>query len=257
MTWPKRYGGGERSFLERYTVTEELLAPGAPVGCHWIADRQSGPLLLRYGSDEQRETFSARHLPRRNLFRDRHERAGFGLRPRLDPHPRDPGLRRLRGDRREGVDELRARVALRDHAGAHRYARPEKPPCRADAADRRSEGAGGDDPADPQSRRRARFQRDRPRPRLRAERAAGRTRGRRLASGDQRTRLRAQRPGAVSVVNAGAGRVGRARRRRPRPGACRSAWPHRRRICGRCGRCRCRLPACCKPAKPRTSKLPW
>ena len=57
MTWPRRYGGGERSFLERYTVTEELLASGAPVGCHWIADRQSGPLLLRYGSDEQRETF--------------------------------------------------------------------------------------------------------------------------------------------------------------------------------------------------------
>ena len=57
MTWPKRYGGGERSFLERYTVTEELLAAGAPVGCHWIADRQSGPLLLRYGSEEQRETF--------------------------------------------------------------------------------------------------------------------------------------------------------------------------------------------------------
>jgi alkylation response protein AidB-like acyl-CoA dehydrogenase len=26
MTWPKRYGGAERSFLERYTVTEELLA---------------------------------------------------------------------------------------------------------------------------------------------------------------------------------------------------------------------------------------
>jgi alkylation response protein AidB-like acyl-CoA dehydrogenase len=57
MTWPKQYGGGERSFLERYTVTEELLAAGAPVGCHWIADRQSGPLLLRYGSDEQREAF--------------------------------------------------------------------------------------------------------------------------------------------------------------------------------------------------------
>ena len=55
MTWPKRYGGSERSFLERYTMTEELLAAGAPVGYHWIADRQSGPLLLRYGSEEQRE----------------------------------------------------------------------------------------------------------------------------------------------------------------------------------------------------------
>ena len=57
MTWPKRYGGGERSFLERYTVTEELLAAGAPVGCHWIADRQSGPLLLRYGTEPQRQEF--------------------------------------------------------------------------------------------------------------------------------------------------------------------------------------------------------
>jgi len=57
MTWPKRYGGGERSMLERYVVTEELLAAGAPVGAHWIADRQSAPLLLRYGTEEQRLTF--------------------------------------------------------------------------------------------------------------------------------------------------------------------------------------------------------
>ena len=57
MTWPKKYGGGERSFLERYVVTEELLAAGAPVGSHWIADRQSGPLLLRFGTEEQRVEF--------------------------------------------------------------------------------------------------------------------------------------------------------------------------------------------------------
>jgi len=55
MTWPKRYGGGERSALERYVVLEELLAAGAPVGAHWIADRQSGPALLRYGSERQRD----------------------------------------------------------------------------------------------------------------------------------------------------------------------------------------------------------
>jgi alkylation response protein AidB-like acyl-CoA dehydrogenase len=54
MTWPKRYGGHERSALERYVVLEELLAAGAPVGMHWIADRQSGPLLLRAGSEAQR-----------------------------------------------------------------------------------------------------------------------------------------------------------------------------------------------------------
>lgn len=54
MTWPKRYGGQERSALERYVVLEELLAAGAPVSAHWIADRQSGPLLLKYGTEEQR-----------------------------------------------------------------------------------------------------------------------------------------------------------------------------------------------------------
>ena len=59
MTWPKEHGGGERSFFERYVVTEELLAGGAPVSAHWIADRQSGPLLLRFGSDAQRR----RYLP--------------------------------------------------------------------------------------------------------------------------------------------------------------------------------------------------
>ena len=52
MTWPKRYGGGERSFLERYVVTEEMLAANAPVWAHWVADRQSGPVLMRYGSEE-------------------------------------------------------------------------------------------------------------------------------------------------------------------------------------------------------------
>jgi acyl-CoA dehydrogenase len=55
MTWPKKYGGQARSFLERYVVTEELLAAGAPVGAHWVADRQSGPLILRFAREEQRQ----------------------------------------------------------------------------------------------------------------------------------------------------------------------------------------------------------
>jgi alkylation response protein AidB-like acyl-CoA dehydrogenase len=54
LTWPKRYGGHERSALERYVLLEELLAAGAPVGAHWIAERQSGPNLLRYGSEQQK-----------------------------------------------------------------------------------------------------------------------------------------------------------------------------------------------------------
>ncbi|RLA21431.1 MAG: acyl-CoA dehydrogenase [Gammaproteobacteria bacterium] len=57
MTWPTEYGGGGRSYLERYVVIEELLAAGAPVGAHWVADRQSGPLLLRFGTEAQRQYF--------------------------------------------------------------------------------------------------------------------------------------------------------------------------------------------------------
>lgn len=54
MTWPKAYGGRERSELERYVVTEEMLAGGAPVFAHWIADRQSGPQILAHGSEAMR-----------------------------------------------------------------------------------------------------------------------------------------------------------------------------------------------------------
>src|SRR6202140_1923396 len=55
MTWPKKYGGGEHSNLERFVVTEEMLAAGAPSGAHWIADRQSGPQILKHGSERARE----------------------------------------------------------------------------------------------------------------------------------------------------------------------------------------------------------
>jgi len=57
MTWPTRYGGRERPALERFVVVEEMLAVGAPLGAHWFGDRQSGPLLLRLGTEEQRERF--------------------------------------------------------------------------------------------------------------------------------------------------------------------------------------------------------
>ncbi|HEY3021455.1 MAG TPA: acyl-CoA dehydrogenase family protein [Solirubrobacteraceae bacterium] len=57
MTWPERYGGAGRSALERFVVTEELLAAGAPVSAHWVADRQTGPALLRFGTEAQRERF--------------------------------------------------------------------------------------------------------------------------------------------------------------------------------------------------------
>lgn len=55
MTWDKKYGGHGRSFLERYVVTEELLAAGAPVMAHWIADRQSGQQIINHAQPHVRD----------------------------------------------------------------------------------------------------------------------------------------------------------------------------------------------------------
>ncbi|WP_275691345.1 acyl-CoA dehydrogenase family protein [Pseudonocardia broussonetiae] len=59
MTIPPEYGGHGRTPLERFVVAEELLAAGAPVAAHWIADRQMAPSILRHGSEEQKQ----RYLP--------------------------------------------------------------------------------------------------------------------------------------------------------------------------------------------------
>jgi alkylation response protein AidB-like acyl-CoA dehydrogenase len=60
LTLPQRYGGAGRSPFARFVLVEELLNAGAPVSAHWIADRQSGPLVLRYGTEAQRQFY----LPR-------------------------------------------------------------------------------------------------------------------------------------------------------------------------------------------------
>lgn len=60
LTLPPEYGGAGRGHFARYVLVEELLAAGAPVSAHWIADRQSGPLILRFGTEAQRRF----HLPR-------------------------------------------------------------------------------------------------------------------------------------------------------------------------------------------------
>lgn len=60
ITLPKEYGGAGRSPFARYVLVEEFLNFGAPVGSHWIADRQSGPLILKYGTEAQKQYY----LPR-------------------------------------------------------------------------------------------------------------------------------------------------------------------------------------------------
>lgn len=57
ITFPKEYGGQGRNAFTRYVLVEEFLNFGAPVGSHWIADRQSGPLLLKYGTEAQKQFY--------------------------------------------------------------------------------------------------------------------------------------------------------------------------------------------------------
>lgn len=57
MALPKRYGGHDRSAVDRFVVVEELLRWGAPLGHHWVADRQSGPVIARFGTEEQKQRF--------------------------------------------------------------------------------------------------------------------------------------------------------------------------------------------------------
>jgi alkylation response protein AidB-like acyl-CoA dehydrogenase len=60
MTLPTQYGGGGKDAFHRFVLAEELLCRGAPVSAHWIADRQSGPLIARYGTEAQKRFY----LPR-------------------------------------------------------------------------------------------------------------------------------------------------------------------------------------------------
>lgn len=68
LTLPTEYGGGGRGPFARYVVVEELLVAGAPVGAHWIADRQSAPLIFNYGTEAQRRDYLPRICRGEALF---------------------------------------------------------------------------------------------------------------------------------------------------------------------------------------------
>lgn len=60
LTWPKEYSGQGRSYVDRLILMEEMLIAQAPFGFHFMADRQVGPALISFGSDELKKYF----LPR-------------------------------------------------------------------------------------------------------------------------------------------------------------------------------------------------
>ena len=60
ITWPKEYGGAGRTYVERAIFMEELLKYQLPLMYHLLAERQIGPGLLHFGSEELKNEF----LPR-------------------------------------------------------------------------------------------------------------------------------------------------------------------------------------------------
>ena len=90
MTWPKKYGGHERSFLERYVVTEEFRVANAPVRLHFVADRQSGPVHPQVRQRAHEGRHAAAHLQGRGVLRHRHERARTRAPTCSPPRPRPP-----------------------------------------------------------------------------------------------------------------------------------------------------------------------
>ena len=136
MTWPKQYGGGEHSNLERFVVTEEMLAAGAPV--RRPLDRRPA---VRSADPQARQRARAPVDPaedrgRRMLFRHRHERAGFRLRPRRGAHATPTRSTAAGASTAQDLDLQRASRALSDRAGADRAAQ-RGPPCRPVAVHRR------------------------------------------------------------------------------------------------------------------------
>lgn len=57
ITIPPEYGGAGRTPVDQFVVAEELLAARAPIGAHHAAERQTAPMLLRYGTEAQRRRF--------------------------------------------------------------------------------------------------------------------------------------------------------------------------------------------------------
>ena len=189
MTWPKKYGGHERSL------------PRALCGDRGNARRQRADAALlrrrppeRPGAAEIRarahqDGYPAAHLPRRDLLCDRHERAEFRLRSVRGQDARDQDRRRLSDQRHQDLDLVGAYRRLHDRDLPHLAADQGKPPPRPDAVPGQDEAAGHPGEPDRPDHRPVRIQRGRVHRLLRARRSRARRNRRRLEAGDLRARL--------------------------------------------------------------------
>lgn len=60
INWPEAYGGQGKGHQEKMIILEEMYRYHAPTGYHFMAERQIGPSLIKFGTQWQKEKF----LPR-------------------------------------------------------------------------------------------------------------------------------------------------------------------------------------------------
>ena len=198
MALPKAYGGGERSVVERFVVVEELLRRGAPLESHWTADRQSGPVINRFGSEELKHRF----LPAIS-----HGELTFSIGMSEPDAGSDLASVACRATKVDGGYELSGTKIWTSNAHFADYAivlcRTSDADDRhagSEPADRRPALARGHGQPDPVPRRHGRLQRGRVRRRVRARRPVARRRGPGLGAEHVGAQLRARRSRAVDLA---------------------------------------------------------
>ena len=123
--WPKEVGGTGWDVAQRFIFQEELVRANAPAALALRPRRWSGPLLIQFGNDEQKQRFLPKILVGRRSLVSGLLGAERRLRSREPPAARREGRRRLRPERPEDLDDLRAVRRLDLRARAHRRRRQE------------------------------------------------------------------------------------------------------------------------------------
>jgi hypothetical protein len=252
MTWPTEFGGGGRSALERFVVYEALIAEGAPIASSWFADRQMGPTLLQFGTDEQRARWLPGIIAARVDVVHRHVRARRRLRRGVAAHQRRARRRRVGDQRPEDLELRRRRSRL---VLPHRPQRPRRPqapgPLR---VHRRHDQPGHHRAAHPRHDRRRPLRGDLLRRRAGAGRQPGGHRGRVVQAGDAPDGARAGRHRPAACRTSACTRTASSTCAPPAasttPGSARRSPPSRR--CTASAGCSC----CARPSSRRRRASP-
>ena len=107
-TWPKQYGGGGLSSDEALILEEEMQDLGCRAPLRGMGLSMLGPVLLEYGTEEQRQTHMPPIIRGEIRWCQGYSEPEAGLRPRQPAHPRRAAGRAFPGQRPQDLDLQRA-----------------------------------------------------------------------------------------------------------------------------------------------------